>query len=366
MVFVGLDVHKTSINVALLVGGEPVQEWQLSNDARSLKKLVKRVHAAAPGSETLSCYEAGPCGYVVHRELTRLGLPCAIVAPSMIPVKPGEHIKTDRRDARKLATMLRSGMLTAIRPPDEAQEAVRDLCRCREAARKDLLRSRHRLTKMLLRRGLTYEGKSPWTKSHREWLFSLELEHPADQATLDDYLIGVQQLEQRITMLNERLQLVAQQPPYQQPVAWLRCFRGIDTVTALAVVAELHDFRRFPGPRQLMAFLGLVPSEYSSGGNQQRGSITKAGNGHVRRLLVEAAWHYRHVPRVNGVIAGRRAGQPTAIVALAQRAESRLNRRFRRLVERGKPANKALIAIARELVGFIWRALASQAAGAIA
>jgi len=247
-------------------------------------------------------------------------------------------------------------VLTEVHPPTRDEEAVRDLCRCREDAREDLLRARHRLGKMVLRRGLVYAGKA-WTQKHRQWLRELSFEHEADRAVFGDYFYAIEQLEERCRGLEEKLVLVSQQEPYQQPVGWLRCFRGIDTVTAMTLVAELHDFRRFESPRDLMAYLGLVPSERTTAKRYRRGAITKTGNSHARRVLVEASWHYRHQPAVGAKLRKRRAGQPEWAISIADRAQARLHRRYWRLVLHGKPPSKAVTAITRELVGFIWATL---------
>jgi transposase len=245
-----------------------------------------------------------------------------------------------------------------VHPPSEQEEAVRDLCRGREDARADLLRCRHRLGKMLLRRGILWEGgKKAWTEAHRRWLRTLPFEHEADKAVFEDYLLGIEQLEARLKTLDAKLDDLAQKEPYREPVGWLRCLRGIDTLTAMTIVAELHDFRRFQSPRHLMAYLGLVPSEFSSGQQRHQGGITKAGNSHVRRILVEASWHYRHGVHVGQALQKRREGQPGRVIAVADRAIQRLHRRFWKLSLSGKPAGKVIIAVARELAGFIWAVL---------
>ena len=355
--YVGLDVHQKDIVVAFLAPESELSEWKLPNEPKAVRRLARRLRREAVGD--LSCvYEAGPCGYTLQRQLEKEGVVADVVAPSLIPVKPGERIKTDRRDARKLATAARAQMLTVVRPPSECEEAVRDLCRCREDAREDLTRSRHRLSKMLLRRGFVYRVGRNWTQGHRRWLRSLQFEHRATRLVFEDYLTAVEQGEERIRTLESHLEEIAQEPAYREPVGWLRCFRGIDTVSAMTIVAELHDFRRFEDPRRLMSYLGLVPSEHSSGERTRRGAITKSGNSHVRRVLVEAAWHYRHRPAVGVRLRRRREGQPREIIAIADRAQRRLHRRFHRLVlGSGKPSQKAVVAIARELVGFLWAAL---------
>jgi transposase len=281
---------------------------------------------------------------------------CQVIAPALIPRKPGERIKTNPRDARKLAELLRAGLLTAVQPPTPEDEAVRDLCRARDDAREDLQRARHRLGKLLLRRGLHFSGRN-WTKAHRRWIESLEWTHVPERVVVDDYLLAIDHLEARLVELDARLTDLAQTDPYREPVGWLRCFRGIDTLTAMLILAELHDFRRFQSPRALMAYLGLVPSEDSSAEKHRRGRITRTGNALVRRLLVETAWHYQHRPSVGGALTRRRQGQPTRVIAIADKAQQRLCRRFRCLAEHHKPAPKIAVAIARELAGFLWAAL---------
>jgi transposase len=351
-----MDTAKESIQVAMLMPeGERFIEWQERNDPRGMRRLIKRVKREAVG-ELRTCYEAGPCGYALQRILVANEVSCMVVAPSLIPVKPGERVKTNRRDARHLAKCHRAGTLTEVRPPTLQEEAARDLCRCREDARADLLRCRHRLGKMLLRRALQHTGKA-WTQAHRRWLRSLVFEDAVDQAVFDDYLRAIEHAEQRLADLGRRVEELSRAEPYRQPVGWLRCYRGIDTVTAMGIVTELHGFARFGTPRALMAYLGMVPSEHSTGEKHRRGAITKAGNSHLRRLLIEASWHYRHKPAVGVTLAARRTGQPGWVIALADRAQVRLHKRYWRLVMHGKPHNKAITAVARELIGFIWATL---------
>jgi len=360
--FVGMDAHKVAIKLAVLLPGEtkPV-EWQLSNEKAAVRRMVRKVQRLAPG-EVRFCYEAGPCGYALQRWIQDAGSVCTVIAPSLIPRKPGDRIKTDRRDARKLAELFRAGLLTEVHPPTPEDEAVRDLCRAREDAHEDLVRCRHRLSKMLLRRGWIWNGsKKAWGQGHRLWLRSLRFEQAADQVVLEDYLQAIEQVEQRLRGLDQHIEAVSQLPAYAEAVGTLRCFRGIDTLTAMGLVAELHDFMRFDSARGLMAFLGLVPSEFSSADSQRRGAITKAGNRHARRLLIEASWHYRHHPNAAS-LKRRRQGQPAEVVALADKAMYRLNRRFNRLLAKGKPRSKAVVAVARELAGFVWAALHSKAA----
>lgn len=360
--FVGLDAHKLENQVALLAPGESkATEWDCANERTAVRRMVRRVLREAVG-EVRFCYEAGPCGYALQRWIREAGAECAVVAPSLVPRKPGDRVKTNRRDARKLVELFRAGLLTEVHPPTAQDEAARDLCRAREDAHQDLVRSRHRLSKLLLRRGWMWTGgKKNWSQGHRLWLRSLRFEHHADQVVFDDYLLGIEQLEERLRSLEQHIQQLSQLAPYAQPVAALRCFRGIDTITAMGLVTELHDFMRFSSPRGLMAFLGLVPSEYSSGESEHRGAITKAGNNHARRLLIEAAWHYRHRPSTTS-LTRRRQGQPPRMVALADKAMQRLHRRFNRMLAKGKPGPKVAVAVARELAGFIWAALRPNAA----
>lgn len=361
--FVGMDVHRKDIAVAMLVAGSagPV-EWRVANEPSAVRRLAKKLQREGGGA--IHCvYEAGPCGYALQRQLQALDLACDVVAPSLIPIRPGERIKTDRRDARKLAELARAGLLTVVHPPSEDEEAVRDLCRGRDDARLDLMRARHRLGKFLLRRGRVFGTgtQRAWSQAHRWWLGQQVFERTAERVMFEDYLLAVEQTEARRRSLELHLDDLARQPRYAAAVGGLRCFRGIDTITAITVIAELHDFRRFRSPSQLMAYLGLVPSEHSSGPRPQRGGITHTGNRHVRRLLIEAAWHYRHKPRVGAALAQRRHGQPASMIALADKAQLRLCRRFRRMEYRGKHPTKIVVAVARELVGYLWAALTPAA-----
>jgi transposase len=351
-----VDAHKRDLFVAMLIGTEPTPvTWQLANEPNAVRRLVRKLERDAPGPVRM-CYEAGPGGYALQRQVTTPRVSCQVIAPALIPRKPGERVKTNRRDARKLAELLRAGLLTEVRPPTVAEEAIRDLCRARDDAREDLQRARHRLGQLLLRRGLHFGGRN-WTEAHRRWIASLEWAQPAERIVVNDYLLAIDQLEARLTELDTRLTDIAEREPYREPVAWLRCFRGIDTLTAILLLAELHDFRRFPSPRALMAYLGLVPGEDSTGEQHRRGRITRTGNALVRRLLVETAWHYQHRPSVGVALKRRRTGQPGRVIAIADKAQQRLCRRFRRLAEHHKPAPKIAVAIARELAGFLWAAL---------
>jgi transposase len=354
--YVGIDAHKKDLFVAMLVGKEktPVT-WQLANEPNAVRRLVRKLEREAPGPVRVF-YEAGPCGYALQRQVTTPRVSCDVVAPALIPRKPGERVKTNRRDARKLVELGRAGLLTAVQPPTLDDEAVRDLARARDDAREDLQRCRHRLGKLLLRRGLHFAGRN-WTRAHRRWIDGLTWAHAAERAVVDDYLLAIDHTEARLLELDARLAEIAQTEPYRQAVGWLRCFRGIDTLTAMLILAELHDFRRFASAPALMAYLGLVPGEDSSGETHRRGRITRTGNALVRRLLVEVAWHYQHRPGIGAALVRRRKGQPARVIAIADKAQQRLCRRFRKLGAEHKPAPKIAVAIARELAGFLWAAL---------
>jgi len=354
--YVGIDAHKKDLVLAMLVGSEatPVT-WTVANEPNAIRRLVRKLEREAPGP-VRACYEAGPCGYALQRQMTTARVSCQVIAPALIPRKPRERVKTNRRDACKLVELLRAGLLTEVRPPTPDEEAVRDLCRARDDAREDLQRCQHRLDKLLLRRGLHYPGKN-WTRPHRQWLTTLTWPHPAERAVVDDYVVAIDHTEARLRAFDAQLGEIAAREPYRESVGWLRCFRGIDTLTAMLILAELHDFRRFASARALMAYLGLVPGEHSTGETHRRGRITRAGNALVRRLLVEAAWHYQHRTGIGVTLARRRKGQPLRVIAIADRARHRLCRRFYKMSAEHKPRPKIAVAIARELAGFLWAAL---------
>jgi transposase len=358
--WVGIDAHKKTLQIAVFDGRSVVSEWEIAHELKGVQRLARKLVRLAAGGELRCCYEAGPCGYALKRQLEAAApeIICEVVAPSLIPVKSGDRVKTDRRDARKLAQYLASGLLTEVHPPSEQDEAVRDLTRCRLAMKQELMRGRHRLSKLLLRRGIHYTaGKKAWTDTYHKWLETLRFDNPVDQVVFHQYLLAVEQTLERIAQIDAELQKVSQSPPYAVAVGWLRCFRGIDTVTAITLIAEVHDFRRFESPLQLMAYLGLTPSEHSSGDGRKRGPITKTGNTHARRLLVEVSWHYRHRAGVGKTLRERRQGQPTWAIALADKSQQRLCRRYQRLTGAGKAPQKAAVAVARELAGFVWAAM---------
>jgi transposase len=347
-----MDVHKENINVAVLDDhGYVKARLAISNSSKSLGQLAKRL----TGMGKPRCvYEAGPCGYDVRRFLEGRGIDCEVVAPSLIPRKPGDRVKNDRRDAEKLARMYRAGELTPILVPTPEQEALRDLVRSHEDATEDLLRRRHRILKFLLRQGRRHTGKN-WTQRHWAWIRSQKFDDPNQEMVLREYVIAFEQELERLKRLRDRIEEESHDPAISRTVARLRALRGIDTLTAMTIVSELIDLHRFRNPRELMAFVGLVPSEHSSGGRERRFGITKTGNAHVRRVLVESAWHYRHNPKSTGkIIKKRRDGLPPEVVEVARKAELRLYKKYHRMLFRGKSPGTSAVAVARELTGFIW------------
>lgn len=352
--FVGLDVHKDTISVAVakMDRRDPESLGTITNSLQALSKLVRKL---GPAEELFFCYEAGPCGYTIYRELTKLGAKCIVIAPSLVPKSPGDRVKTDRRDALKLARLLRSGDLQPVWVPDDDQEALRDLSRAREAAQQDLVRKRNQLVLFLLRLHIQApEGLNRWTARWKEWLEHLKVNQPAHQMVLTEYRHAVLEAEQRVDRLDAALVEYSQSSPLAPVIGALQCLRGVGVVTAIAVAVEMGDLTRFPSAKQAMDYVGVVPSEYSSGGKQFRGSITHAGNAHVRYVLVEAAQHYRHEPNVGRVLAARQQDQPEPVKQIAWKAQRRLHDKFRRMVGRGKPQQIAVVAVARELMGFIW------------
>ncbi len=351
--YVGMDAHARMIRVAVLrPGAARPKEWMVANEPRAVKRLAQRWRRE-PEGPVMAWYEAGPTGFALQRRLEAADVVCQVMAPALIPRRPGDRVKTDRRDARPLAELLRAELLTVRHPPTLEQEAVRDLCRARSDAVTDRTRARHRLAKLRRRPGLAYDGRHGTPRHHR-WLLTLRLAHPAAPATFDDDRRALEAVEERRRTLEAALEPQAASAADREAVGLLRCFRGVDTVPALTVLAELGDVTRFGSAPQLMAYLGLTPSEPSSGAHQRRGPITKAGNTQVRRLLIESAWPYRHPPRVGRALRERRARQPGWAVALADRAQARLHRRHRRLAATGKSSVVAHVAGARELAGYLW------------
>lgn len=359
--YVGMDVEKEGINLAVFdqEQAQPVVEKRILNDPKKIAGEMKRLQE---GDHTLRvCYEAGPCGFELKRLMDRLGIDCIVAAPGLVPRRPTDRVKTNQRDADKLGRMHRAGEIEPIHVPTPSTESVRDLIRCREDLKDDVIRRRHRLSKFLLRQGRIYPA-TPWLLGHRQWLKTLEWELPAYEETFQRYRSAVVEAEEHVRSCDEKIADYAQQDPWKTPVGQLRCFRGIDTLTAMGLLTEIEDFRRFPDARTFMSYLGLTVSEYSTGSTRRQGGITRTGNGHVRRLLVESAWTYRHAPRIGHPLRQRRRGQPTWAIRLADRAMHRLHRRFHRLTSRGKPSTVAVVAIARELAGFVWASQALQKA----
>lgn len=353
---VAFDQHAASVTAAVLFpGARQPTVHQLASDVPTIRRFVKKVQRHGT---VHCCYEAGPCGFELQRALTADRIACEVIAPALIPRRAGDRIKTDRRDAVQLAILYRAGALTAIHIPTEQEEAVRDLLRCREDIRADLLRARHRLSKFLLRYGRRFTGtKKAWTRAHDAWLRGQTWPLPALQQTHAAYLRAVDEARARLQTVEVDLQACLTLEPLATRAKRLRCFRGIDDLTALTIAAELSDPRRFPRARSVMAYVGLIPSEHSSGTTRARGGITKTGNAHLRRVLVEAAWHYRHHPFVGDTLRRRQRGQPAAVCAQAWTAQHRLHHRYRQLTGRGKPKQHVITAVGRELTGFVWAAL---------
>jgi transposase len=348
-----MDVHKETIDVSMYKekDAHPYCEKRIQNRDASVKKLFKGL--IKTGS-VVACYEAGCMGFTLQRTLEGMGITAVIAAPGKMPRRSSERIKTDRRDARTLAMYLRNGDIEAIRVPTEEEEVVRDYLRGREDVRLDLARTTQRLQKFLLRHGYVYESVRYWTGLHEKWLRSLEFKNQLMKDTFDEYHVRVQELEGKLRMMDKRIEEIALSEQYAMRVKKLRCFKGIDFLTALTLVSEVGDFKRFKSAEAFMAFLGLVPREYSSGGKRRQGGITKAGNTHVRRFLIESSWHYRYSASPSKQLMERRYGQSADVIAYADRAMKRLQHKFFKLVMRGKTSQAAVTAVARELAGFVW------------
>lgn len=353
-IVLGLDGHKETIAVARAdrSGGEPIWLGTIPNDPQAVAKLVRK--QGAP-EQLAVCYEAGPCGYGLYRQLTELGVTCTVVAPSLVPKAPGDRVKTDRLDALHLAKLHRSGLLTPVWVPDEAHEALRDLVRTRDQARQDQQRARQRLSKFLLRLGCKpAAGTRAWSKGYHRWLDALHLEQAAQQLVLGELVQQEALATRRLARLDGEITAQMQASPLAPLWSALQVMRGLSTVTASVLIAELGDLSRFAHPCQLMAYAGLTSGEHSSGSRQQRGGITRAGNSAVRHVLVEMAWHYLKQPRVGEALRRRQRGQLETTIAIAWTAQNRLHTRFHRLTYRGKPRPVAAVAVARELLGPIW------------
>lgn len=353
--FLGMDVHAETISVAVAeADGEVRSLGTIANRAESIRKLIRKLGSV---EQLRACYEAGPTGYVLYWQLSELGVECAVIAPTLAPVKAGDRVKTDRRDAERLARSHRAGDLTAVWVPDSSSEALRDLVRAREAAKQDQLRARHRLSKFLLRQGQRpAAGVKAWTVAYMTWVRQLRFAQPAQDAVRLDYLHEVEHMSERIKRLEEAIrEAVEQAPPQMQAVVQgLQALRGIALISAVTIASEIGSVSRFPNARQLMGYSGTVPSENSSGKRVQRGGITKSGNAHLRRILGEAAWSYRRQPAVGPALRKRQEGVPEEIRQIAWKAQIRLSKRYARLAAAGKDQRKIVTAVGRELLGFVW------------
>ena len=353
--YVAFDTSKLRNAVAIADAGRAGEVrflGEIENSAAAVAKLVRKL-AAKYGRLTF-CYEAGPTGYGLYRQIKSLGHECMVVAPSLIPKKPGERVKTNRRDALSLVKQLRAGDLTAVWVPDSRHEAMRDLTRARETAVEDLRRKRQQVSAFLLRQGLHYPGERTWTKTHRGWLASQKLEYAEQRIAFEEMLLAMRQAQERIERLEQAIRVAVPDWSLAEVVTALMAMRGIDFISATAFLAEIGDLSRFPTPRELMAYLGLVPSEDSTGDMVRRGPITKAGNRRARRILVECSWSYQHPPRVGKQKQERVAAAPQAVREIAWKAQCRLTARYRALTRKGKLKTVAVTAVARELSAFIW------------
>jgi len=361
----GLDIHKETIAAALLPGGSMgVRDLGiLPNTPEAIRKMVRRTRGEG---DFVVIYEAGPCGYAAYRQMEGMGIKCAVVAPTLIPVRPGDRVKTDRRDAEKLARLYRAGELTEVGVPGAGEEAARDLVRAREDMVEDRLRGRHRLVKFLLRNGRTWREGRAWTKKHEVWLKGQKFEEAYQEQAYEAMRRVVAEAGEHLAHITQQVTEAAGKEPWKGVVSALRTLKGVDTLAAMTLAVEVRDFGRFPTAPAFMAYTGLVGREDSSGGKIRRYGITRAGNAHVRRVLVEAAWQYRHVGNgVGPVLAARRAEAEPELVRMGRRAQDRLHRKFMRMVGRGKTTQVAVVATARELAGFVW-ALARAAKEATA
>jgi transposase len=354
--FLGMDVHAETIAVAIAEpDGEVRSLGTIANREDSIRKFIKKLGSP---EQLRACYEAGPTGFVLYWQLVQLGVECAVIAPTLVPKKPGDRVKTDRRDALKLARSHRSGDLTAVWVPDEDSEALRDLVRQREAAKQDQLRARHRLTKFLLRTGQRPPlGLKAWTERYMRWLGQVRYTQPAQEVTRLDCMNEVEHMSLRVKRLEEAiLEVVKLAPqPMQEVIRGLQALRGVAHISAVTIASELGNISsRFESARKLMGYCGVFPSEDSSGKRVRKGGITKCGNAHLRRIVVESAWCYRHPPRVGEKLRKRHQGVPPAITEIAWKAQNRLHKRYIKLSMAGKDQRKVMTAVARELLGFIW------------
>ena len=354
IVYVGMDVHKETIAIAVFRDSNRNVEFErtIRNEPGKIKKFFNKLKEKE--GNILSCYEAGPTGFVLYRILEEMEITCYVAAPSLLPRKPGDRIKTDKRDAVMLAKVLRNGEIVSVHVPTRSDEAVRDYLRMCNNTRSDLKKQKQRLLMFLLSIGKKFDtGKGYWTGIHRKWLKSLEFEEELHKLVFEENYIAICELEEKIGKLKEKIEEISAEARYAEKVSKLKCFKGIDTLTALTFVAEIGDFRRFRKAHAFMAYMGLVPSEYSTGEKRKQGSITKAGNSRLRKLLIESSWHYKYyVPSKR--LTMRRKGQAPETIAYADKAGRRLSKKYNKLLLRGKISQKVVTAVARELSGFIW------------
>ena len=357
--YVGLDVHKETISIAYALGGsreDSTYHGQCSGSVdaavKALKKLAEKLRVEFTSLKV--CYEAGPTGFVLARRLIKLGIDCVLMCPSHTERKPGEKIKTDKLDACKITRLFRNGDITQVRIPPAMDEAVRDVCRARTDASDDLIRAKQRLSGFLLRGGFNYTGKSKWTAAHMRYLRELTMPSPPQRIVLEEYIAAIDSCEQRVERLVDKLKQILETWEWKPIVLALMACKGFQEVAAMTLISELGDLRRFTHPSKLMAFLGLVPSEASSGGKKRQGSITKCGNSHSRWMLVECAQHFRKCPRISSALTTRQQGQSDEVKALSWRMQNRLYNRYVKLKARGKTETKIIVAIARELSAFLW------------
>ena len=352
--YVGLDVHKSTIAVAIAEAGTSEVRYfgEIKNSPEALDKVLRQISVS--GAALSVCYEAGPCGYEVYRQLTEQGINCMVVAPSLIPRKSGDRVKTDRRDSQMLARLHRAGELTSVWVPGSEQEALRDLTRARSDFVALQTQTRQRLSAFLLRHGKRFNGRSNWTQAHFRWFETIKFDSPVQQIVLQEYVDAALSLQRRIKALEDQIDKAARGSALWPLIQNYMAMRGISLITSTILAAELGDLTRFATAPQLMSYLGLVPSEHSSGSSKVRGGITKTGNGHVRRMLIEASWTYRHMARKTNYLQRRAEHTPEAIQDIAWRAQKRLCARYRTLNARGKLKVQTCTAIARELTGFLW------------
>ncbi|MEQ3440185.1 IS110 family transposase [Pseudoalteromonas sp. BZP1] len=357
ILFIGLDTHKEFNEVAYIEdhrGAQPVHFGRAPSSKIAVKKLVRHFESKYPDATLHFVYEAGPCGYWIYRLITSLGHCCYVVAPSLIPKKPGERVKTDKRDAMKLAKLLKTEDLTPIYVPEPEDEAVRDLSRAREVAMKDLKDAKYQLKALLLHNNINYAGTANWSLKHLRWLTELVLSHPAQQLVLQEFIQTISERMARLERLDNELTHHVHQWRYYPVVKAIQAMRGVRLLVAAGVIAELGDLSRFDHPRKLMSYLGLVPSEHSSGGKRHIGAITKCGNGRARRLLIEGAHTYRYAANISTDMQKRQEGLPKQIIDIAWKAQLRLCKRYKKLISKGKHYNLVVTAIAREMIAYIW------------